>query len=229
MTESGDARPRPTLCRLAGEAAVAEIQGHLQRIYGLEAARAPDIRPFLVDDAALEALRPEGADRPADEWVLVRQSDDGLDLAVWIDAAHLDALGRASGPRDVVRTALRSFCAAVEGVSHFLLLVERAQRSQPVTLLELEVQAEVDKYVSARLRCPEHRPQLRRALFEDVVMQDGLSTEERSRYREAGRLARAWCDHLGRMPHVGALLHAQRRFWREPGGRRMARLRAMAA
>jgi hypothetical protein len=124
--------------RQAGEAAVAEIQGHLKRIYGLDPTHSPDIRPFLVDDAALEELQIQGANRPADEWVLVRESDDGLDLAVWIDGAHLEALGRASGPRDVVRTALRSFCAAVEGVSHFLLLVERAQRAEPVTLLELE-------------------------------------------------------------------------------------------
>jgi len=229
MDAVSESCPEPEAARQAGEAAVAEIQAHLQRIYGLDDARAPDIRPFLVDDDALEQLRPEGSARPADEWVLVRESDDGLDLAVWIDGVHLDALGRADCPRTVVRTALRSFCAAVEGVSHFLLLVERAQREEPLTLLELEVQAEVDKYVSARLRCPDQRPRLRRALFETAELHDGLSRVERSRYREAGRLARAWCDHLGRLPHVGALLDAQRRFWREPGGRRMARLRAMAA
>ena len=117
----------------------------------------------------------------------------------------------------------------IEGISHFMLLVERARREEPVTLLELEVQAEIDKFVSARLHCPEHAPAIRRALFLDVSLQPGLTPEERSRYREAGRLARAWCDHLTDLPHLGALLDAQRRFWRSPGGHRMSRLRAMAA
>lgn len=215
--------------RAAGEAAVAGLQAHLHRIYGLEADATPDIRPFLVDDAALDHLRPEGAARPADEWVLVRESEDGLDLAVWIDSSHLRALADAPDARAVVRWSLRSFCAAIEGISHFMLLVERARREEPLTLLELEVQAEIDKFVSARLHCPEREPALHRALFVDADLHDGLSTEERHRYREAGRLARAWCDHLSALPHVGALLEAQRRMWRAPSGRRMARLRAMAA
>lgn len=213
----------------AGAPAVARLQAHLQRVYGLDPAHTPDIRPFLVDDAALDQLRPPGTERPADEWVLVQESDDGLDLAVWIAPEHLDTLARTPDPRTLVRASLRSFCAAIEGISHFMLLIERARRSEPLTLLELEVQAEIDKFVSARLHCPDHAPALRRALFQDVGLQGGLSREERSRYREAGRLARGWCDHLGRLPHVGALLDAQRRLWRAPGGRRMERLRALAA
>jgi hypothetical protein len=212
-----------------GSAEVAQLQAHLQRVYGLEADETPDIRPFLVDDDALELLRPPGAQRPADEWVLVRESNDGLDLAVWIDRKHLDTLAEAPDTRSVVRRSLRSFCAVIEGISHFMFLVERARRAEPVTLLELEVQAEIDKFVSARLHCPERTPALRRALFQDVSLHDGLSAEERDRYREAGRLARAWCDHLGTLPHPGALLDTQRRFWRTAGGKRMERLRAMAA
>lgn len=212
-----------------GTEAIAALQAHLHRVYGLSDHDTPDIRPFLVDDEALETLRPPGAARPSDEWVLVRESDDGLDLAVWIASVHLHALNDAPDARSVVRRSLRSFCAAIEGISHFMFLVERARRSEPVTLLELEVQGEIDKYVSARLHCPERAPALRRALFVDAAFHPGLTVEERSRYREAGRLARAWCDHLARLPHLAALLDAQRRFWRSPGGERMSRLRSMAA
>lgn len=209
--------------------AIAELQAHLHRVYGLDDRATPDIRPFLVDDDALEHLRPPGTQRPADEWVLVRESDDGLDLAVWIDQIHLDTFAEAPDTRSVVRRSLRSFCAVIEGISHFMLLVERARRAEPLTLLELEVQAEIDKFVSARLHCPDREPALRRAIFDDVSLQSGLSSEERSRYREAGRLARAWCHHLGELPHLGAILDAQRRLWRSPGRQRMQRLRAMAA
>ena len=212
-----------------GADAIASLQAHLLRVYGLREGTTPDIRPFLVDDAALEALRPPGTARPADEWVLVRESDDGLDLAVWIAPVHLHNLAHGPDARTVVRHSFRSFCAVIEGISHFMFLVERARRSEPLTLLELEVQAEIDKFVSARLHCPEHTPALRRALFVDVTLQKGLTPVERSRYREAGRLARAWCDHLTRLPHLAAVLDAQRRFWRSPGGERMSRLRALAA
>jgi hypothetical protein len=161
--------------------------------------------------------------------VLVRQSESGLDLAVWIDQVHLNALAQAPDAPSVVRTSLRSFCAAIEGISHFMLLVERARRDEPLTLLELEVQAEIDKFVSAILHCPGREPALMRALFAEVELQSGLTAIERSRYREAGRLARGWCDHLSGLPHLGAFLDAQRRLWRSPGSERMARLRAMAA
>ncbi|HCH61224.1 MAG: hypothetical protein CL927_16115 [Deltaproteobacteria bacterium] len=218
-------RPSP----VPGADAIASLQAHLHRIYGLHEGQTPDIRPFLVDDAALETLRPPGTARPSDEWVLVRESDEGLDLAVWIAPVHLHKLAQAPDTRAVVRGSLRSFCAVIEGISHFMFLVERARRAEPLTLLELEVQGEIDKFVSARLHCPEHTPALRRALFVDVTFHRGLTSEERSRYREAGRLARAWCDHLTRLPHLAAVLEAQRGFWRSPGGERMSRLRSMAA
>ncbi len=61
---------------------------------------------------------------------------------------------------------LDPLCQIIEGVSHFVYLTERAQAEQSTTHLELEIQAEVDKYVvlaasvrdldarsSAQLRC----------------------------------------------------------------------------
>ncbi|MCH7929016.1 MAG: ATP-binding protein [Proteobacteria bacterium] len=36
---------------------------------------------------------------------------------------------------------------SVEGVSHFVLVAERARRELPVTQLELELQAEIDKFL----------------------------------------------------------------------------------
>lgn len=217
------------MSRDKAETRLAALQGHLQRVYGLPPGAAPDIRPFLVDDAGLEQLRPEGRRRPADEWVLVRECDDGLDLAVWIDDVHLSAVAQAPDTESVVRRSLRSFCAVIEGISHFMFLVHRATRNEPVTLLELEVQAEIDKFVSAHLHCPNAAPALRRAIFQDAELHDGLDDDERSRYREAGRLARGWCDHLLGLPHLGAVLDAQRRSWRAPGARRLERMRALAA
>lgn len=201
------------------------VQAHLHAIYR---TLAPDVRQFRVDSDQLDVLVGEDQ-RPADEWVLVRESEDGLDLAVWIDEDHLERLATASHPATAVEECLRAFCAVVEGVSHFLLLVERARRREPLTLLELETQAEVDKFVCASLHLPGQELELHARIFRDSDLQPGLAPEEAARYREAGRLAAGWCRWLRELPHLQARLDAQRRFWRTAGSQRMDRLRRLAA
>lgn len=201
------------------------IQRQLEAVYRVS---APDVCDFVVDDGQLAEVL--GSDRrPADEWVLVRESDDGVDLAVWVDGAHLAALDRAGCPTRALDDCFSALCAAIEGVSHFLMLVERARRSEPVRLLELEAQAEVDKYVCARLHRPDRAEEWRARLFRDAGFQPGLSPEERERYRTAGRLAAGLCQELDLHPHASAMLADLRDFWRAPAERRLARMRRLAA
>ncbi len=204
---------------------IALVQAHLEAIYRTS---APDVRGFLVDDDQLATLVGP-ARRPADEWVLVREAEDGLDLAVWIEARHLAAVAAVDHPAEAVERCLRAFCAVVEGVSHFLLLIERARRAEPLTLLELEAQAEVDKFVCASLHRPGRERELHARIFSEAVLHEGLADHERARYREAGRLAAGWCRWLARLPHVQARLDAQRHFWRAAGSQRMDRMRRLAA
>lgn len=201
------------------------VQRQLQAVYCLE---APDISDFLLDDAQLaEVLGPKR--RPSDEWVLVRETPEGLDLAVWIAAAHREELAAAGDLGSAVESAFPALCAAIEGVSHFLMLIERARRREPVRLLELEAQAEVDKFICARLYAPQRSREWRARIFRDVDLQEGLTTGERDRYLEAGRLAEGLCGHLDRHPHDQARLSDLRRFWRASGHQRMERMRRLAA
>lgn len=201
------------------------VQQQLQAIYRVD---APDVRRFLVDDAQLDEV--VGADRrPADELVLVRETEDGLDLAVWIAEAHRVQLAAAGHIAGAIEAAFPALCAAIEGVSHFLMLIERARRGEPVRLLELEAQAEVDKFVCARLHAPARSQEWRARLFRDAELQDGLPPHERDRYVEAGRLAEGLCAHLDRHPHDQARLRDLRGFWRASGHQRMERMRRLAA
>ena len=202
------------------------IQEHLQAIYRL--ADAPDIRSFLVSgEEVAQVLGPDR--RRAEEWVLVREVEDGVDIGVYIDSTHLEDLETAATPARALDESFRAFCVATEGVSHFLLLVDRARRAEPVTMLELEAQAEVDKYVSARLHCPTRAREWRARLFRDAALAPDLSTEERDRYREAGRMAAGFCETLDDLPTVDALLAEVRAFWREPAAKRLAVMRRLAA
>jgi hypothetical protein len=202
------------------------IQEHLEAIYRITSA--PDIRSFLVSDDEVGQVL--GRDRRrAEEWVLVREVEDGVDIGVYIDATHLEDLAAAATPVRALDESFRAFCVATEGVSHFLLLVDRARRAEPVTMLELEAQAEVDKYVSARLHCPTRAREWRARLFKDASLAPDLSTEERERYREAGRMAAGFCETLDDLPTVEALLAEVRAFWREPAAKRLAVMRRLAA
>lgn len=201
---------------------IARIQRHLEAIYDVE---APDVRGFLVGEEEVRALLGEGA-RPSREWVFVRQDEEGVDIGVYVHDEDLAAVDGKS-PSEAVRDVLPAFCAVTEGVSHFLLLFRRAMREEPVSLLELEAQAEVDKFVTARLHVGPD-PALRRRLFRDVRLAEGLGEEERARYTEAGRLADRYCRGLERLPHVDGMLAELRAFYRQPSHARLRRMRAAA-
>jgi hypothetical protein len=67
--------------------------------------------------------------------ILVRETSEGLELRLRLP--RLDASGED----------LDSICQIIEGVSHFVYLADRASRDRVTTLLELELQAEIDDYV----------------------------------------------------------------------------------
>lgn len=198
---------------------------HLEAIYRIE---APDVTQFQIDQGQLESVMGDSL-RNADEWVLARSSKEGLELAVFIADAHLKALEEAGSLANAALGAFPAFCAATEGVSHFLMLVERARREEPVTMLELEAQAEVDKFVCASLHHPNLSNEWWGRLFRKASLADDLGPEEVKRYQEAGRLAAGFCATLDQTPHVDALLHLLRRFWRDSGAQRLERMRRLAA
>ena len=69
-------------------------------------------------------------------------------------------------------------------------------------MLELEAQAEVDKFVSARLHHPHRSVDWWRKLFREASLSAGLSEAESARYVEAGRLAAGFCANSTLHPHV---------------------------
>ena len=93
---------------------------------------------------------------------------------------------------------LDAFCAAVEGVSHFVYLTfAGSQQRRSVSRIELELQAEVDKYLLLRSALG-LAGDLIGTLFERFTLLPHLSRHERERYllanQHAKRYAR-WLDH----------------------------------
>jgi hypothetical protein len=160
--------------------------------------------------------------RPAKEWVLVQQEEDELSVGVYLEPSVLERLEGVCYS-EAYQKQPEAWALALEGVSHFLLLFFRAIHDIPVSQLELELQAEVDKYVTARFSGAS-APLLQRQLFTDAEFLPGLSQEERSRYQQAGRLASRYCTRLERQPHIDGMLNELRRFYRMSGESRLQSL-----
>ena len=198
------------------------LQRHLERIYELEIGYR--VEDFLLTDAAA-ARRLEGSSsaRPAEEKLLVAQDDGALALSLYLDA---DLLGRLRGDDPTTRVHrgnLTDLATAVEGVSHFLLVTWSALHGRRTSLLELEMQAEVDKYVtSAFLWSRQRRGRIPAALhgwlFDEPRFDPALADHERERYRRAHLWAARFCSDLERRylrsgPALG-LVRELRRFYR---------------
>jgi hypothetical protein len=201
------------------------IQAQLQAVYRIA---APDIRQFLIDGDDVTEVLGEDA-RTADEWVVIREGPQGVDVGVYISPEYLQRLAAHPHPAAAIPGAFTAYCAATEGVSHFLMLFDRVRREEPVSMLELEAQAEIDKFVSAVLHHPDRQQEWWDRLFRNARLADGLSEEEAARYTEAARLAGAFCATLTQTPHTAALLALLRQFWRDSGAKRLDRMRRLAA
>src|SRR5690349_22478999 len=119
-------------------AALASVQSALADIYDLPAT--PDVAQFLLTDRAAVARVHEARD--SDEQLIVAQEDDGIALALYIDAAVLDRLSRRDPFAALTGENLADYLTVAEGVSHFVYVAWNAGFDRPVTLLELELQAE---------------------------------------------------------------------------------------
>jgi hypothetical protein len=212
--------------------ALAELQQLLQSLHGVEAA---PVGGFLVSAEERERLAPDAS---PDEALLVHaRADlgepgvgDGIGVGLFLSDEVLFQLARSSAePWSQARLA--GFCAAAEGVSHFLYLAHRAARGQAVSMLELEAQGELDKYLCVVLQLwavgrRAGSAELRRRLFSLWRPRQGLSPQEEERYRLASRLASAAARMLeARFVLAGrleGLLREARRLYRLAGGEKFA-------
>lgn len=209
---------------------LARLQTLLGRINDVEPAI--DLRSFLVTDPAAVAGW-HGADLPGtDETLYLHQDGDCLELALYVHAGVLERL-EASDPFDgVTEDNLQDCCTALEGASHLLYIIWSAMRGRAVSLLELETQAEVDKFAALLVLCGrrgEVEPEaLLSRLFERVRFAEGLDAERLERYASANRFAARFCRRLSRRwlgrggaGHAG-LFRELRAFYRLPHARKLA-------
>jgi hypothetical protein len=192
-----------------------DVQRRLESLYAL-APEAP-VTDFLIPPQAAAAF-PGGGSR-----TLITQDGEGVSLGVVLEAAVGERLEAQDPRRRLDRGNLDPFCTATEEVSHFVYLLFCARTERTVTELELELQAEVDKYLCAAFLLSLQNEgavssRLRELLFRGYRLADEVSGERAERYHAASQLAYRYCGWLEsrylKAARLADLAREARRFYR---------------
>ncbi|HEX6997585.1 MAG TPA: hypothetical protein VF322_05540 [Gammaproteobacteria bacterium] len=198
---------------------LADLQDLLKSIYALEMSH--DINDFLVTDREV-AEELDAGGRDIEEKLLIAENGDEAEVSLYL-ARELVARLRRRDPRARLDGEnLADFWTVCEGVSHFIYYAWNAAADRPVTLLEMELQAEVDKFVATAALLDRQGERLPRGLhhwlFEMPRFDGRLSGAELERYRRANRYAGKFCRALAARLAAGTrgedLVRELRHFYR---------------
>lgn len=175
-----------------------KLQSLLHELYALDVAYGVD--DFLITDATFARALDKGG-RDVDEKLLIAETDGEAEVALFLERELLERLTERDPLTCLDDGNLADFWAALEGVSHFTYYAWNAERDKNVTLFELELQAEVDKFVTTGLLLKQQSGrephELHGWLFDKPQLDGELQGVERERYRRANRYAGKYCRRLG--------------------------------
>ncbi len=208
------------------------LQQRLQQWYDLDIDLK--VEEFTVSDPAF-LTRMGGAPSVTESVYLVEDCDE-LSLSLYLDPEVMGSLEADNPLLRLHEGNLHPFSLVVEGVSHFLLLCWRALYGRSVSALELELQAEVDKFVLSyaflKEQCsPVDGDALWNSLFARYRFRADVSVEEVDRYRFANEWAARYCAQLWSSflhPPARQLLPELRRFYRMDQRDKVHRIRGLA-
>ncbi len=173
--------------------AVSRIARWLSGVYALELDVDVDLARCVIEDDQAEQLLPSDGPRTG---VVVLEEDDDLWLGLYIDPRDRGNIG-----------------TIVEETSHLLCVAQHALWKLPVSLLALELQAEVDRFLFGSLRGDDPL-----AHFRHFSWRANLDPVARSRYRAAHENGQRYCRRLmRRFPRrrdIPAMLREVRSFYR---------------
>ncbi len=174
-----------------------KLEAMLHELYALDVGYA--VSDFLITDPdVMRALDAGG--RTVDEKLLIAEADGEADVALYLERELLERLDRHDPLKKLDGDNLADFWSALEGVSHFTYYAWNAARDKVVSLFELELQAEVDKFVTTAMLLREQTGRdadgLHGWLFDSPTLAAELGDDERERYRRANRYAAKYCHRL---------------------------------
>ena len=201
---------------------LSRLQQQLNDIY--QVTTGQDVRDFLITDPLLaQCLGGDAVLNHSRETLLLSEDEEGLAMSLFLDNELLERLESADPLKQLRADLLDDFWQVLEGISHFNCVAWKASQDQNVSLLELELQAEIDKYVSTMLLAEAQGEndllnRLHGWLFDNVSFHEQLDEQQLNRYKAANDYAARFCHALRRrlIDDGERVLPELRRFYRLP-------------
>jgi len=183
---------------------VSHIQNIIEKIYKVKTFL--DVENYLIHEPLSNTLTNQKSckikSKSSKGYLLISQDGEELKLALYLGKETVSNLKNIHLQKDFRSSNLSDFFLATEEISHFIYAVWNAMNNRQITIFEMELQAEVDKYITAIFysssinsgRVPAKN--IKKKLFEDSVLNQDLLSEERERYRDANRMAMKYCHYL---------------------------------
>ena len=178
---------------------------------------------MITDKRLADFLSCHDEPRNNDERLLIAEHEEGLDLSLYISSDVISHLHDTHPIELLEQGKYSEFCLMLEGVSHFLYVIWNANHQKKVTLPEMELQAEIDKFIMMQSLidsdcCRDDINCLQSWLFEKVGFDELLTESELERYKQANYYAGKYCMSLQQQYKLqglnNKLLKELRRFYR---------------
>lgn len=179
---------------------IKQIQSHIHSIYGIDVGE--EAADYLIGENELISLLPaqQRTVIPRELFLVnPRPQEDTLEIALFFDENLKKNLAANDPLTRLNDENISDFCTVIEGVSHFVYYLHKAALEHDITELEMELQAEIDKFVLLSFfaeALPHEKYQLLDLLFENYFLVADLLPEQAERYQTATGLARKYCYEL---------------------------------
>lgn len=158
---------------------IESIQEKLQTIYRLPVF--PKVRQFLLSPAQAQLFDGSIRDQPR---VLFFEENDDANIGIYLGKKIFKNITKNNHV-----FSLQDFCVVAEEVSHFVYLLWSKCNAKKINLLDLEIQAEVDKFLITKELFPNKETMIQK-MFEKITLRKGLTSAQEDRYLIANRLGR---------------------------------------
>ncbi len=179
-----------------------QIQLQLESTYGIKTGeKASD---YLINKQELYALiGPSQVIQTPKELFLVnpQPQNDTLEVALFLDPDLRENLEKNNPLELLSQKNIADFCTMIEGISHFVYYVHKSCLQCEITQLEMELQAEIDKFVLLSLIIQKDQNQIYNILdllFENYELHEDLTPTQIERYHTASNLAHRYCHELSK-------------------------------
>ena len=193
---------------------IKELQKKIEKTYALDTG-ITNIEQYIIGDKGYEEFYANEEIRTvvnshSGARVLLRDTGDTLKVSIYYPDALIREL-EDNDPRLGIHDENIDLCASfVEELDHFLFIAQHYKSNRPFSLLELELQANVTKYLVLKYFVALQNRSLKLSRFDKEYIRHHLfykrkfdieDTSERKRYEDAGKFGMMYTEQIDLLSH----------------------------